>query len=54
MQTGSIDIRRVNNILYKNSMTGNKILPFIQKYNCDIDNQIDLMEAENIAKKVKF
>jgi len=53
MQTGSIDIGRVNNIMSKNSMTGNKILPFIQKFNCDIDNQIDLIEAENIAKKSK-
>jgi CMP-N,N'-diacetyllegionaminic acid synthase len=53
IQTGSIDIGRTDNIIIKNSMTGKKIMPFIEEFFCDIDKESDLLNAENLAKKTK-
>ena len=53
MQTGSIDIGRVSNVLMKNSMTGKNILAYKEKYFCDIDKKEDLINAEKLARKTK-
>tara|TARA_B100000925_G_scaffold191427_1_gene144830 strand:+ start:456 stop:1178 length:723 start_codon:yes stop_codon:yes gene_type:complete len=54
MQNGNIDIGRVRNIFDLKSMTGKKIIPYVQNFFCDIDTKNDLIEARKIAKKLKI
>lgn len=54
MQNGNIDIGRVNNIFNLKSMTGSKIIPYVQDFFCDIDNKKDLIKAGKIARKLKI
>ena len=51
-QTGALDIFWHKTVFTKNSLTGEKIIPFImdEKIAVDIDNEIDLLVAEKILE----
>ncbi|MCL5030742.1 MAG: acylneuraminate cytidylyltransferase family protein [Bacteroidetes bacterium] len=53
-QNASIDVIRYETIMNKNSMSGNKIIPFLMdtSFSIDIDDYLDLTLAELIFKKI--
>jgi N-acylneuraminate cytidylyltransferase len=55
IQNGSVDVLRARTILEKNSMSGDKIVPFVmdEMDSVNIDTEIDFQMAEEIIKKRK-